>query len=145
MISAMFASLLIMALCFTVNNSYAQTAKATTMKDCCMMKDGKMMQMKGGKMMPMSKNMTMKNGTKCMMNGECKMKNGKMMMMKEGECMDMKGKMSDCAMMMNHPKTSTENSEKPKAVIYTCPMHPEVQMPKPGNCPKCEMTLVLKK
>ena len=28
-------------------------------------------------------------------------------------------------------------------VIYTCPMHPEVQRPAPGNCPKCGMTLVL--
>jgi CopA family copper-resistance protein len=26
-------------------------------------------------------------------------------------------------------------------VVYTCPMHPEVQQPKPGNCPKCGMTL----
>src|SRR5688572_13481305 len=25
--------------------------------------------------------------------------------------------------------------------IYTCPMHPEVQQSKPGNCPKCGMTL----
>ena len=31
-----------------------------------------------------------------------------------------------------------------KKVIYTCPMHPEVQMSKPGNCPKCGMTLVKK-
>ncbi|MBO9681646.1 MAG: hypothetical protein J7502_03050 [Flavisolibacter sp.] len=29
-------------------------------------------------------------------------------------------------------------------VIYTCPMHPEVQMDKPGSCPKCGMTLVKK-
>lgn len=29
--------------------------------------------------------------------------------------------------------------------IYTCPMHPEVQQDKPGNCPKCGMTLVEKK
>ena len=28
--------------------------------------------------------------------------------------------------------------------IYTCPMHPEVQQDRPGNCPKCGMTLVLK-
>ena len=27
------------------------------------------------------------------------------------------------------------------AVIYTCPMHPEVQQPGPGKCPKCGMTL----
>jgi hypothetical protein len=28
-----------------------------------------------------------------------------------------------------------------KKVVYTCPMHPEVQMEKAGNCPKCGMTL----
>jgi hypothetical protein len=26
-------------------------------------------------------------------------------------------------------------------VTYTCPMHPEVRQPSPGNCPKCGMTL----
>ena len=30
-------------------------------------------------------------------------------------------------------------------VVYTCPMHPEVQQDKPGNCPKCHMTLEPKK
>ena len=29
-------------------------------------------------------------------------------------------------------------------IIYTCPMHPEVQMEKPGKCPKCGMALVKK-
>ncbi len=29
-------------------------------------------------------------------------------------------------------------------VIYTCPMHPEVQQAKPGKCPKCGMNLVPK-
>jgi ssDNA-binding Zn-finger/Zn-ribbon topoisomerase 1 len=29
-------------------------------------------------------------------------------------------------------------------VIYTCPMHPEVQRPQPGKCPKCGMALVKK-
>ena len=29
----------------------------------------------------------------------------------------------------------------PGKVIYTCPMHPEVQQDHPGNCPKCGMTL----
>jgi len=28
---------------------------------------------------------------------------------------------------------------------YTCPMHPEVVQDHPGNCPKCGMTLVVKK
>ena len=26
-------------------------------------------------------------------------------------------------------------------LIYTCPMHPEIRQPSPGNCPKCGMTL----
>jgi hypothetical protein len=38
-------------------------------------------------------------------------------------------------------KTETKATE----VKYTCPMHPEVTMDKPGKCPKCGMTLVVKK
>jgi len=34
--------------------------------------------------------------------------------------------------------------KKQMKVIYTCTMHPEVRMDKPGNCPKCGMTLVKK-
>jgi CopA family copper-resistance protein len=34
--------------------------------------------------------------------------------------------------------------KKQTQVIYTCPMHPEVKTDKPGNCPKCGMTLVKK-
>jgi len=40
------------------------------------------------------------------------------------------------------PKTT---ETKAKAVKYTCPMHPEVITNKPGKCPKCGMTLVVKK
>jgi len=29
----------------------------------------------------------------------------------------------------------------PRAALYTCPMHPEVQQPDPGSCPKCGMAL----
>ncbi len=32
----------------------------------------------------------------------------------------------------------------PARIIYTCVMHPEVQQPTPGKCPKCGMTLVKK-
>ncbi len=32
-----------------------------------------------------------------------------------------------------------------QTVIYTCPMHPEIIRSKPGDCPKCGMTLVKKK
>jgi hypothetical protein len=147
MIFTMFASLLIMAACLTVGNSYAQTKTNTAiMKDCCMMKDGKMMQMKGGKMMSMDKDITMKNGNKCMANGECIMKDGKKMKMKEGECMDMNGKMDMCAMMGKEPKGSTQmTNEQDMDTTYVCPMHPGIKSKKPHKCAKCGMDMIKKK
>jgi len=44
------------------------------------------------------------------------------------------------------PAGGTSNAGKAKAGdVYTCPMHPAVSEPKPGNCPICGMTLVKKK
>ena len=141
-ITTVVASLFTMVLFLTVNNANAQTKKKSdAMKDCCMMKDGKMMCMKDGKTMPMDKDMTMKNGTVCMTNGECTMKDGKKMMMKEGDCMDMNGKMSNKKMKMMPKKKITK---KGVAAVYTCPMHPEVVGVKGGKCPKCGMDLVKK-
>ncbi len=143
------AAMLMLAICFTAMNSFAQAktdepAKKSCcgMKNCCMMKDGKMMQMKDGKMTPMEKDMTMKDGTKCMVNGKCVMKDGKKMKMKNGDCMDMNGKMDKCKI----DKDSKGKSEKKDmATTYTCPMHSEVISDKPGKCPKCGMDLVKKK
>lgn len=42
-------------------------------------------------------------------------------------------------MRMRHRKNNQGNPD-----AYTCPMHPEVQSDKPGNCPKCGMALVKK-
>jgi hypothetical protein len=137
-IATLIISMLMLVVCFTATNSFAQMkTDSVMMKDCCMMKDGKMMQMKDGKMMPMKKDMTMKNGTKCMTNGECVMKDGKKMKMKEGDCMDMSGKMDQCSMMNKDTKSTT--------VTYACPMHPEVTSDKSGKCSKCGMDLIEKK
>ena len=38
-----------------------------------------------------------------------------------------------------------ESKTDASGTIYTCPMHPEVVSDQPGKCPKCGMTLVLKK
>ncbi|MFH2067927.1 MAG: heavy metal translocating P-type ATPase [Candidatus Omnitrophota bacterium] len=35
------------------------------------------------------------------------------------------------------PKPAVKNEK----IIYTCPMHPEIRQPKPGDCPKCGMHL----
>jgi CopA family copper-resistance protein len=42
--------------------------------------------------------------------------------------------------MQQKPKPEQPQSK----VVYTCVMHPEVQMDKPGNCPKCGMKLIKK-
>jgi len=44
-----------------------------------------------------------------------------------------------------HQPAATPTSPKPvgaNGAHYTCPMHPEIDRPQPGNCPKCGMTLV---
>ena len=68
-------------------------------EDCMMMKDGKMMVMKGGNWVAMEKEMTCKNGEKVMTDGTVMKKDGKKMMLKEGEGIDMEGKMMDAKKM----------------------------------------------
>src|SRR5664279_5173008 len=42
-------------------------------------------------------------------------------------------------------QTGTANLEMPKdSVYYTCTMHPNVKLDKPGKCPECGMDLVKK-
>ncbi len=82
------------------------------MKDCVMMKDGKMMMMMGGKTMPMTKDMKMGNGTSVSMKGECMMADGKKMMMKNGDCMDMNGMMMPSNMDKSKMNKSTNDPKK---------------------------------
>jgi len=52
------------------------------------------------------------------------------------------------AIDLNRPHGEQEHEheqEKDNRQKYTCPMHPEIIMDHPGNCPKCGMKLVLKK
>ena len=37
--------------------------------------------------------------------------------------------------------SSTKTEVSKDSVYYTCPMHPEVKMAKPGKCPECGMAL----
>jgi Cu+-exporting ATPase len=39
------------------------------------------------------------------------------------------------------PREPEQSAAAPQGTIYTCPMHPEIREPKPGNCPICGMTL----
>jgi hypothetical protein len=42
-------------------------------------------------------------------------------------------------------KIPISRSDTTVKYVYTCTMHPEVMSDKPGDCPKCGMTLVKKK
>ncbi|MBV9493123.1 MAG: hypothetical protein JOZ54_02670 [Acidobacteria bacterium] len=44
-----------------------------------------------------------------------------------------------------HVHGAHETHEEAAAVTYVCPMHPEYTSKEPGKCPKCGMTLVVKK
>ena len=92
-IHLLFVMVLTMMLTFSLNQGFSQPASGTSeTKDCCMMKDGKMLKMESGKTMLMEKEITMKNGTVCKPDGQCITTDGQKIMMKEGDCMDMNGK-----------------------------------------------------
>ncbi|HUW38286.1 MAG TPA: heavy metal translocating P-type ATPase [Rhodocyclaceae bacterium] len=40
-----------------------------------------------------------------------------------------------------HHQQPSSSAMVPAAPMYTCPMHPEIRQPGPGNCPKCGMAL----
>ena len=39
--------------------------------------------------------------------------------------------------------TEASNINGEQSVLYTCPMHPEIQSNNPGKCPKCGMDLIV--
>ncbi|MCA6440579.1 MAG: hypothetical protein IM581_11645 [Chitinophagaceae bacterium] len=51
--------------------------------------------------------------------------------------------MGPSAKGQNKSPTDTTKHRK-DGFIYTCSMHPEIQLDKPGKCPKCGMDLVKK-
>jgi hypothetical protein len=89
----------------------SKMGKSTKMKDCVMMKDGKMMVEKGGKTMEMDKSMTMSNGSVVMPDGSVKMKDGTTKMLKDGDCVYMNGKMTSMKMhTAMHKKTTPKKT-----------------------------------
>ena len=61
------------------------------MKDCVMMKNGKLLQMKDGKTMDFSQDITLTDGTMIMKDGTVKKKDGNTVTLKEGDCVMMDG------------------------------------------------------
>ena len=63
------------------------------MKDCVMMKDGKMMVMKGGEKMAMDSETSFTNGSKVSTDGMLTKQDGTTKQLKNGDCVYMDGKM----------------------------------------------------
>jgi hypothetical protein len=55
------------------------------------MKDSHMMMMTGGKMMPITKDITLSDGTVCRVDGTCVLKNGKKIKLSNGEGIEVAG------------------------------------------------------
>ncbi len=56
---------------------------------------------------------------------------------------EMKAK-SDAEKSATKPSVKPSQAAKSEAAYWTCVMHPEIHADKPGQCPKCGMTLVKK-
>lgn len=67
--------------------------KMHDVKDCVMMKDGKLMVMKGSSVTALDTDLTLTNGTVVKTDGTVKSADGTAMKLKEGEAIDMDGKM----------------------------------------------------
>jgi len=78
----------------------------SVIKDCCMMTEGKMMQLKNGQLTPIKKPVILANGTKVKRNGKCILPDGTRIRMVEGNCMDNSGKLDNCAVVDKPKKAS---------------------------------------
>ena len=59
--------------------------------DCVLMKDGQMMMMAKGKVTPIEKDITLKDGTVCKVDGTCILKNGKRIKLSNGQGIEIAG------------------------------------------------------
>ena len=67
--------------------------KSLQVKDCVMMKEGKLMLMKGSSITPLDKELTFTNGSVISLDGTVKSSDGTTMKLKEGEAIGLDGKL----------------------------------------------------
>lgn len=77
----------------TTKTTTPKMEKMHDMKDCVMMKDGKLIVMKGNSVTALDADLTLTNGTVVKTDGSVKSADGSAMKLKEGEAIDMDGKM----------------------------------------------------
>jgi len=75
----------------TMKNGEIVDKSGHTVGDCVLMMDSHMMMMTGGKMMPITKDITLSDGTVCRVDGTCVLKNGKKIKLSNGEGIEVAG------------------------------------------------------
>jgi hypothetical protein len=75
----------------TMKNGEIVDKSGHTIGDCVLMKNGHMMMMSAGKMMPITKDITLADGTVCRMDGTCILKNGKQIKLSNGQGIEVAG------------------------------------------------------
>jgi hypothetical protein len=88
----LFAAAFLISVSVHAQDSSKTTGKSTKMKDCYMMKGGKMVMEKNGTATDMTQDVTLSNGTVVTKDGTVKTKDGKTVTLKEGECVYTNGK-----------------------------------------------------
>lgn len=76
--------------------------------DYCVVKDGKMLLNKGGKLAPLTKELTLSDGSVCRTDGTCTRKDGTAVTLADGQCVMMNGKMNTVSSI----KAGHQNSDK---------------------------------
>jgi hypothetical protein len=77
----------------TTKSATPKMEKSLQMKDCVMMKDGKLMVMKSGSVTPLDKELTLSNGSIISLDGTVKATDGTKLKLKEGEAIGLDGKL----------------------------------------------------
>ena len=93
----------------TAKNKSMTKGSTTHMKDCYMMKNGKMVMEKNGTTSDMTQDVTLSNGTVVMKDGTVKTKEGKTITMKDGQCVYTDGKIKTMSSM-----SSSSSRKKPQ-------------------------------
>jgi hypothetical protein len=93
------------------SKSKMTSGKSSHMKDCYMMKNGKMVMEKNGTTSDMTEDVTLSNGTMVMKDGTVKTKDGKTITLKDGQCVYTDGKIKTMSSMSSSSSGKTKTPQ----------------------------------
>jgi len=123
--------------------------KGKIMKDYFYVEKGKMMFSRDGVNRTVGKTITLKNGTKCMKNGDCILRNGSTFSLERGQRIDAYGLVHNGKRIntinkerKNNTVIRHRNSSKIAGATYFCPDHLDLDSGEEGHCGRCGKALM---